>query len=304
MRNWSINEKNNASRPVRRPRLAPSVFFLVPVACLAASLIACEPPASPSPVEIPEGAGSAAGGTGGASPEGGQGGNPSQGAEAGQSVVYMPPDLGLGGALDLGSEGGEGGSNDDEAPPTCENKPFELERVPPDFLLVFDRSNSMTKPLPESGGSRWDAATEAVETTVQETNEKVNWGIKVFPNSEQNGCQVNEGSDVQVSPSNQANVVNLITSVQPYKGPGQNGSTPTADAVEKAFSYLQDVESELGRYLVWSRTGIQPAEATTAFQTLSQPLKRHVTKASTRSLSACRLPSARTRTTRAKQKAS
>jgi hypothetical protein len=158
---------------------------------------------------------------------------------------------------------GPGGPSDDINPDAgnCGVSTFPLQRLPPDVLIVLDRSQSMTdqvKPITDLGGllncllvgpcpTKWADMTAAINSTVASSGGAINWGLKFFPDD--SGCGVNPGAAVPVAPNNAAPVNAAIAATSP------GGATPTTAALASAGRYLASLTDPNSRYVVLATDG-------------------------------------------------
>lgn len=185
-------------------------------------------------------------GGGGSSGSGGSGGFSGGRADA---DFFRPPDGG-GMPLDAASD-----------PAMCGFQKYKLERVPPELLVVLDRSTSMNTLVPGSTNSRWTETTAALVEVLTQTNGMVSWGLKNYPVP--SGCMVPAGADVPIN----ASAMPALAAIQMTMPNATNdGGTPTAEAMRAALAYLQTVTTMNPKYLVLATDGIPtcPQGATTA----------------------------------------
>jgi hypothetical protein len=162
---------------------------------------------------------------------------------------------GSGGTIPTAGSGGTA-AND------CGVQTFSLERKPAEVLLVLDRSASQREPveLPDGteGMIKWDLMIPPLITVVNETDEAVSWGLKVFPEDspeEDPACSpgsVTSNIQVEIAERNAAAVVAGI------EGTDNGGDgTPTGDAIREAVAYLQSRESvnDYRRYILLATDG-------------------------------------------------
>ncbi len=162
---------------------------------------------------------------------------------------------GAGGRID----GGAGGTGIpfDSGPMTptvdanCGSTRNSTTRVPPDLLLVFDRSGSMSAD-PATGRnctptatcpSKWNQATAAVNTAVAGSQAMIRWGLKLF-STNGNGCTVAPGVQVNIG----LNTAPAIAAA--LGGAGPAGSTPTTMAMTLAGDYLASLTTPNSRFIV------------------------------------------------------
>jgi hypothetical protein len=127
--------------------------------------------------------------------------------------------------------------------------------IPPDVLLVLDKSGSMAN-APDGttcgGGcgssSKWAQVTTAIERVVGMTS-TVQWGLKLFatPNT---GCDVSDGVEVPVGPSNAAAITFTIAQAQ------LGSHTPTSLGVSKGAAYLATLTDPRPKYLLLATDGL------------------------------------------------
>src|SRR5205823_11357345 len=107
---------------------------------------------------------------------------------------------GAGGSAVLGAGGGQ----------NCGEVDVPTRMVEADILILLDASASMnddTTNTPCDGGcganSKWAQVTTAINQTVGDTEDRVSWGLKWFPDSD-NACGVVSSPVVGVGPFNHA----------------------------------------------------------------------------------------------------
>lgn len=224
-------------------------FSSIPVlSCVAGALLACS--ASEGPVGEAVG-NDDSGGSGNDTGNGGTGGTiPTTGGTSSTSG-------GSAGTISVSGTGGTAGGE-------CGVQTFNLERKPAEVLLVLDRSNSMEEPpedytrpdgTPETD-KKWDLIIPALRRVVEETNEMVSWGLKVFPEGEFAGAcvagTVTPTIDVEIAENNAQAVIDRIDATNNH-GDG----TPTGDAIKRAVEYLQSRASlnDYRRYILLATDG-------------------------------------------------
>jgi hypothetical protein len=153
-------------------------------------------------------------------------------------------DGGNGGLTNTDGGGGltaDGGNN-------CGVQNFMLQKgLPPDLLIVLDRSGSMGDAPPAGGGSKWSQVTGALDQTVMSLQGQIKWGLEMFPSDD--SCGVSASVDVPIAASN----ASAISAAIAAKMPG--GSTPTADAINKGTSYLTGLTDANPKYIVLATDG-------------------------------------------------
>jgi len=203
-----------------------------------------------------------AGGRGGA---GGTGGTGGAGGTGGTGGVKMPPVIHLDGGNDLA-----GNSTPDA---NCGARSKTAMKVAPDILIVLDRSGSMNDDInnqmcrPDGGGpggnqgcgaqSKWALMIPAITQVVTQTDVDVNWGLKFFPDSSANMCNVNTTAAVPVAPGNGAAITAAIMAATGPTGGvvGFNG-TPTRSAAAGATTYLSTLTDMSPKFILLATDGL------------------------------------------------
>jgi hypothetical protein len=218
-------------------------------------------------------------GTSGAGASGGSAAGGNAGGAAGNTG-------GSGGVAGGGRGGGtppiiivlDGGTNDG-ARPTCGEKTKTAAKLPPDVLIVLDRSGSMNESYNgmscgaggmggRGGGmtncgpdSKWAKVVPAITQVVSETETEVNWGLKFFPQvtagAGMDACAVNNLAEVPIAPGNGAAIQTAImTSTQANGGvvTGYNG-TPTRNAANGAVGYMQSLTDANPKFILLATDG-------------------------------------------------
>ncbi len=175
------------------------------------------------------------------------GGTPKPGTAGGSaaatgSLGNFDPNVGV-------RAGASGGGATDEGR-ACSLEKFDLERNPPELLLVLDRSGSMNI---RDGRmtSRWDETTAGLNETLKSTENLVHWGLKMFPSV--SGCGVTLGVEEDVKPANYTTVFGRITTAG-FNNTG-DGGTPTAAAMNAAVAYLKTRTTKNPKFIVLATDG-------------------------------------------------
>ena len=169
----------------------------------------------------PGGGGTAGGGSPGV---GGMAGGPA--VDGGVTSDASPVDVGTG---DLGGR----------SCPATTTRNVTGSNLPPDVLIIFDRSGSMNESLDGTvcaGGcgatSKWSVATAAMTNVVAMTEATVNWGLKLFASTGSSSCTVSSTAEITPQPMNAAAIAALLAQTEP------GSSTPTTAALNNAARYL------------------------------------------------------------------
>ena len=167
---------------------------------------------------------------------------------------------GTGGTVVLGTgglgSGGDVGIAVDAAPPNCGQTSVTVMPVPPDILIVQDKSLSMSMdpsggncgPTAAAGCSKWAQVSAAMDTVVMATQGTVNWGLIFFGSD--NMCGVNTTPIVSIAPNNYTAVSAAYAGNQP------TSYTPTESAVDAAAAYMKTVPDQNPKYLLLATDGI------------------------------------------------
>jgi von Willebrand factor type A domain-containing protein len=184
------------------------------------------------------------GGSGGTSGSGGSGGMSTGGSGGGTGgaggVAGGGGSGGTAGTGGAGGTGGTGGSN-------CGERDFMLQHLPPDLMIVLDKSGSMADPPSTGGNSKWSQVTSALVSSIQMSQSQIRWGLMFFPFD--NACATASGPNVTCGDNNALTIQLAIGFQQP------GGSTPTADAVRHAATHLAGLSDPNPRYIVLATDG-------------------------------------------------
>jgi len=145
--------------------------------------------------------------------------------------------------------GGTGSGNLGPGPdaPVCGMTTFGLDKIPPDLLVVLDKSGSMNQAVGTQQTSKWDDMTAAINQVVGQTETTIRWGLKYFPNDEV--CTVTDGTSVPIAAMNAAMIG---TSIQATTAAGR---TPTRVAVQSGASYLASLAEPNPKYILLATDG-------------------------------------------------
>lgn len=140
---------------------------------------------------------------------------------------------------------GPGGITD-----VCGLKNFDLANLPGEMMLVLDKSGSMRQDFRNSNGqSKWEGATNALDKVIKATENKVSWGLKLYPLN--GACGTAEPPNPGVAPNNHAAIMMQIGMNRPMDGQ----YTPTRAAVESATAYLKGVTTANPKFILLATDG-------------------------------------------------
>jgi hypothetical protein len=159
--------------------------------------------------------------------------------------------------------GDTGGGLLSDATVTCVEANPKTMNLPPDILIVLDRSGSMNDQVDGTtcmGGcganSKWSVMTAALDAFLPMVT-TVNWGLKYFATKGGNGgnssCTVNTTADV--APSATAGAANGPITMS-IAGTTAGSSTPTTAAVTNAAKYLMTVNDGNPKFILLATDGI------------------------------------------------
>ena len=153
--------------------------------------------------------------------------------------------------------GGNGGSNGGTTSigTGCAQQQVPISALPPDILIVQDRSGSMSDNSNDktcTGGcgtaSKWYQVTTAIETVVKATSASVNWGLFYFNNGATE-CGVNTTPAVPVSSTSANQIVASLGANTP------SGATPTTATIQNAVTYMKTLTDANPKYLLLATDG-------------------------------------------------
>jgi hypothetical protein len=145
--------------------------------------------------------------------------------------------------------------NGDACPPTT----FNANNLPPDLLIVLDRSGSMDEDstgMSCNGGcganSKWTLMTAAINQVVAQSETQVNWGLKFFGSGSGATCNVANGASVAPAPMTAAAIAAAIAA--PANQPATR--TPTRAAELSAGTYLASLTDTNPKYILLATDGL------------------------------------------------
>jgi hypothetical protein len=198
-------------------------------------------------------------GTGGGGAAGGGAGGRGGGGGSGPLIIIVTPDAGNdttdGSTISLDSN--------------CGTKTQTAKMIPPNIMLVMDRSLSMTNDVKDmqcpgatgnngncGANSKWELTVPVLSQVITNTDAKVNWGMFYLGN-EPAMCGVAAAPVVPIAPMN---ATAITTSLTGNVFNGQLG-TPTRRAIQGAVSYLTGLTDPNPKFILLATDG-QPNCAT------------------------------------------
>jgi len=149
-------------------------------------------------------------------------------------------------------DGDMSGDGDGDDPPPCVDFEVTVEPIPPNVMIVLDKSGSMfgnSWDHDNDNGTpqitRWNSLYQVVDNIVTTFDQQINFGANLFPSVQaQNvygpaACITNDIPEVNVNPGNGAAILATI--------PGPNvvdsfGGTPAYLGIETAYAHLQSLD--------------------------------------------------------------
>jgi von Willebrand factor type A domain len=201
------------------------------------------------------GCGADKGGTGGNDPFGNGGKGGAFGTGTGIFGTSLKPGTGSTSGTDTGGEGDA----------TCGQKNFDLQRLPPEVLVVQDRSGSMMRNAMGNAGNptKWSETTNALNGVFAQTDQSVLWGIQLYPtcmatgmgpqglNCDPTPCTIN-GLSMAPMIGQAAQLTSLLGQNTPTI---DTGATPTAGAVRLATQALMARSTPNPKFILLSTDG-------------------------------------------------
>jgi hypothetical protein len=167
-------------------------------------------------------------------------------------------------------DGGSYTSTDVKPPPVDTGSQFESDakqlcattnpqttNLPPDILIVLDRSGSMRDKIDGTScgnqgcgaDSKWTQMTDALNLFTPTVEGNVNWGLKLFGSSS-SGCDVSSSAEVAPKTLNAAAIKTSIGKTTP------GSSTPTTAAVTNAAAYLAGIKDGNPKFILLATDGM------------------------------------------------
>jgi hypothetical protein len=123
-----------------------------------------------------------------------------------------------------------------------------LQRVPPDLLIVQDKSGSMMESPTGGGASKWTQVTNAVSTSLGTSQARqARWGLAFFPTDSACGSPTTPAVAVGAGTQNQIQLAFAITSPE--------GGTPTQATLRAMLTYLMSLQDQSPRFFVLATDG-------------------------------------------------
>ena len=143
----------------------------------------------------------------------------------------------------------------------CGEEEFVLEAVPPNVVLVLDKSGSMVQnswdadndPVTEEE-TRWRSLHDVVSFVVNTFDTEINFGAVLFPSTGAiaelgaGACVVNADPEVPVAATNAEGV---LAGIPPASATGTiNGATPATAGIDTALTHLKSLDENIDRFMI------------------------------------------------------
>ena len=123
---------------------------------------------------------------------------------------------------------GDDDDDDDDGPPQeeCGGDEFTFNSVPPNLMILVDRSGSMTGDVNGTNLNRWEVAQQAIENVVDTFNDQIRFGMSIYSSCAPGGCSAGQ-IVVPIADNNAAGVHAWLDTVAPMGS--FDGATPGFD---------------------------------------------------------------------------
>ena len=202
--------------------------------------------------------GDGTGGGGGSSGAGGTGGRTAAAGTSGAAGAYVFVTAGTSGGGTSGAGGAKQCLQDgvDCVPVnTCGLEMVGTDKLPPEILIIFDKSVSMKDPatggscgMPTACGSKMMEMVNAVSMVVTQTDKTIDWGLKLF--ADMGGCGVLAGATVPIAPLNSGPISQALMAA------AADSHTPTRLAVQAGVTYLKTLTTPNPKFILLATDGI------------------------------------------------
>ncbi|MCC6622108.1 MAG: VWA domain-containing protein [Deltaproteobacteria bacterium] len=131
----------------------------------------------------------------------------------------------------------------------CAGESYAADAVPPNVLIVLDRSSSMNQVIGEWDRSKWDLAKDAVRSLTEAFDDRVRFGLQLFPGIDQAGTRGPNACGpgavwVDTGPDNAQAINDFLA------GAGTSSGTPIAEALRSLVDYDGLEDATRANYVV------------------------------------------------------
>lgn len=148
----------------------------------------------------------------------------------------------------------------------CGESKFQAEPIPPNVMLVLDKSGSMSQARWMDNGeekTRWASLHATTKFLLESFGDKVNFGLKLFPSIQpgpgfdlSKTCHVDTGIDAACKAGNAQAILDIL----PKADESFMGATPTVSGLTEAYNHLaslSDPNPEVAILIVDGRTNCE-----------------------------------------------
>jgi hypothetical protein len=128
----------------------------------------------------------------------------------------------------------------------CGGFVFMIEAVPPNLLILLDRSGSMDADVPNSNLNRWEVAKVAIELVTTMFDQQIRFGLATYSSCNDGGCS--QGTVVVPIADQNAASINAFLATTVGVGSG-NGNSVNGDGLIEYLCDSGDPETSTGRSL-------------------------------------------------------
>lgn len=142
------------------------------------------------------------------------------------------------------------GGHPDEKVTDCGESDYETQALPPNIMLVVDKSGSMyfDKWIDQGvSKTRWASLHSTATYLLKNFEKRVNFGLKLFPAADAQessdktiACKMDTGVEVECKANNAAAILKAL----PAATTPVAGDTPTVSGVSAAFEYLKKLDDK------------------------------------------------------------
>ena len=143
--------------------------------------------------------------------------------------------------------------------PNCGEEEFQLAAVPPNVMLVLDKSGSMLIEWDADDDpftpdiTRWNSLYSVVDFVVVNFDNEINFGANLFPAMDATNalgagaCGVENVPEVPVMAEN---ALAVLMGIPPQDTMDIQGATPATAGVETAVTHLDMLDPSIGRFMI------------------------------------------------------
>ena len=141
----------------------------------------------------------------------------------------------------------------------CGEENFQLAAVPPNVMLVLDKSGSMLTEWDADANritpdiTRWNSLYSVVDFVVVNFDTDINFGANLFPAMDATNtlgagaCGVENVPEVPVAPEN---ALAVLMGIPPADTMDIHGATPATAGIEAALAHLNTLDPSVGRFMI------------------------------------------------------